>query len=281
MELIDPNGELWDGVSEQLRHRLGAAISGPELAGYLVRNLGWVIVRSKGDVCELKCRPSMMTDATLAALLYKIHDARRGTAFAIDFGLQDGVTQVIRDVTVATTVLSSLVGNSSRTETLWRGERFLSRTLSEEDTPFNATSDQLRTILDGASNFKRAADRVSQLINTRWSLSSLSENDGDWVELFNSGGFTPFNPAYPKRQHGSRLSDYASDVEYIRWVSQCRRQVLEQGRSDLSAVDAIVHFDRVGEARLRYNRLCIPIRYNGRNAVLMAAQTDPSIDLRQ
>ena len=280
MEFIDPLGELWDGGSDALKRHLGASISGVQFEQYLVRNLGWVLVQTKSNVCTIQCRPQMMSEASLAELLFKIHDAREGTIFAIDFGLEDGVLQVIRDPDIATTVLSSLVGADS-SHHFWDGARFLSRAISEDQTPFNATSHQLRLIIESAIDFDARAAHIGQLLNTRWSISSFNETDGDWIEQFNSGGFTPFNPGYPGRHKGSRLSEYASDPDYMRWVSECRRQVIEEGRVDLSAVDAIVQFDRVGEARLRYNRLCVPIQLNGRSSVLMAAQTDPSIDLRQ
>lgn len=280
MKLIDKLGDHWDSVLDDVQGHVGASISGADLVDYLVRNLGWVCIRTQAGVCEIQCRPSIMSEMSLAELLFVVYDSPESTVFAVDFGLQDKVMQVIRDRDVLTTVLSSLVGLQGHNR-FWSGDRFLARPISEATTPFSATSFEIQAIVQATDDLDLAIEHLRHLLNTRFSISSFDESSGDWIELFNSGGFTPFNPRYPERRSGSRLSEYAADPDYMRWVSESRRRVVSAGKAELAAIDAVVNFERVGEARLRYNRLCVPISVRGRTSVLMAAQTDPSIDLRQ
>ena len=281
MELIDPSGEIWRGDTHELAHRLQSSIAGDELVDFLVRNLGWVSVEQKTGVCKIQCQPSSMTEVTLVALLFCVHDCPEMTVFALDFVSTDNVSQLLRDKFTVTTILSSLVA-AADAHHFWSGEKIVVNRLAASASPFGPIVDKVRALFERLDEIGKVAPRVSQQLQTRWSISSYDRDSGDWIEDFNSGGFTPFNPAYSGLLCGARLSEYAADAEYTQWAARCRRHVIEENCVDLAAVDAIVTFDRVGEARLRYHRMCLPIkRRDGSTSVFMAAQTDPSIDLRQ
>ena len=281
MELFDPSGDIWPGVNQELIRKFESSLLGNDLADYLVRNLGWVSVRQAAGICKIKCRPSIMTDATLVTLLFCVHDCPDNTTFALDIVGQDCIFQLIREKSTATTILAALVGVPPAGQ-FWPGEKFMMTPLHEAASPFGRTFNEVRTLAERADDIDDVAARISQILGTRWSISSHDNKSGDWVEQFNSGGFTPFNPVYSGRQKGARLAEYAADTAYVQWVSEGRKKAVDENRVDLAAVDAIVTFDRVGEARLRYHRMYLPVTMrNGSRAVLMSAQTDTSINLRK
>ena len=281
MELIDHVGEIWPGDIHELAEELQSSLSGDELVNFLVRNLGWVLVEQKQGVCKIKCRPSSMSETTLVALLFCVHDCSETTVFALDIVSKDSVSQLVRGKYLVTTILSSLV-DAAGARDFWKGAKFIASRLTKSAPPFASIANKIKTLIERADDIGKVAPHISQLLQTRWSISSYDRTSGDWIEDFNSGGFTPFNPAYSGRQSGARLSEYAADAEYTHWIARCRHRVIEDNSVDLATVDAIVTFARVGEARLRYHRICLPVkRRNGSTSIFMAAQTDPSIDLRR
>ncbi len=279
--LIDPSGDVWPGATQELAKRLHASLSGDQLTDYLVRNLGWAHVRSGTNVFVLRCRPALMTEAALVTLLFQIHDAASETVYAIEIVCKGGASQLLRDRDQVTNILASLTAPPSA-HRFWRGQRFIASELPADASPFGKVHQQIQNLVAQSDDLERIAPCISELLGTRWSISEFDQATADWKELFNGGGFTPFNPSYSSRTRGAWLSDYTDDGEYVRWVTANRRRVSERRTAEFADVDAIVTFKRVGEARLRYKRMSLPVvRNTGERAILTAAVTDNSIDLRK
>lgn len=279
--LIDPSGDVWPGVTPQLAKKLQSSLSGQQLADYLVRNLGWAHVRSGTNVFVVRCRPTLMTEAALVTLLFQIHDAASETVYAIEIVSKGGASQLLRDRDQVTNILASLTAPLSA-HRFWRGQRFILSELPAAASPFGKVHHQIQSLIAQSDDLERIASVISELLGTRWSISEFDHTTADWKELFNGGGFTPFNPSYSSRRRGAWLSDYTDDGEYVRWVTDNRRRVSERQTAEFADIDAIVTFERVGEARLRYKRLSLPVvRRTGECAILTAAVTDNSIDLRK
>jgi hypothetical protein len=279
--LIDPSGDVWPGATQRIADALQASIYGDQLLDYLVRNLGWVYVRSSLNTLVIRCRPALMSEAALVTLLFQIHDATIETVFAIELVAKGRTSQIIRDRDQVTIMIAALTGPQS-SQRFWRGERFIMSTQPSDSSPFGHVQLQVQDLLSQTDDLERIAPVLSGWLGTRWSLSEFDQAKLDWRELVNGGGFTPFNPTYSASRRGARLSDYTDDFDYVRWVNENRRRVCAGRLVEFANVDAIVTFERVGEARLRYNRMSLPVvRNGGQRAVLIAAVTDSSIDLRK
>lgn len=74
--LIDDNGDTWPVGSPVLRRALICSDPDLDVAGYAVRNLGFVLLRPQGRVLRAEMRPSIVRPATLIALYYNLLDLK-------------------------------------------------------------------------------------------------------------------------------------------------------------------------------------------------------------
>ncbi|NOU05396.1 MAG: hypothetical protein HOO99_04360 [Hyphomicrobiaceae bacterium] len=280
MELIDDMGDVWPGVTPDLVLKLDSSLAGEDLAAYLICNLGWASLRSGDGSLTIKCRPTILTETTLVTLLRAIHETPSSTIFVVGFLNDHWEYQLLRDRHDLTTLLASLVG-IGLSRKFWGRERLISCSVAPEKSAFHDGCRVASKFISDWHEDETLGTVLAELLGSRWSISEYDSIAGDWIELLNGGGFTPFNPNYTGKKTGARLSEYASDPAYTSWVTQHRHRVMEKGTPDYSDVDAIVAFPRVGEARLRYTRAAVPItRRDGRKLILLVARTDNSINLR-
>lgn len=72
--LIDDQGTCWPAGSRELFARLGNSDPDFDMAGYAVRNLGFIEVEGDADSIQLRLRPSTIDPKALAALFYLLSD---------------------------------------------------------------------------------------------------------------------------------------------------------------------------------------------------------------
>lgn len=280
IKLIDPEGHEWGGSNPSVVKNLQSSLSGDDLSAYLVKNLGWVKIRQTPTACIITCRPALVAEPCLVTLLFTIHDCAPDISFVLGIFTNRWEYQVLRDRDALTTLLASLTG-SCETGGFWPGSRRICIPIEQKDSPFDMACRKVGELVTHADELSGIADLLTELLGPRWSISNFDEDSNEWVELFNGGGFTPFNPDYSGKLIGARLNNYAADPAYNRWVTESRNQTIKQDVPDFSNVDAIVTFARVGEARLRYSRMSLPVTRSDKQRVLVfAARTDQSIDLR-
>ena len=68
LQLIDDQGQVWDGSSRQLRHAYDSPYSGGEFSDYAVVNLGFIATNVYGHSAQVRLRPTFTADAAYDAL---------------------------------------------------------------------------------------------------------------------------------------------------------------------------------------------------------------------
>lgn len=74
--VIDDRGEIWPLGAPQLRAHLPNAAGEEDVAAYVVRHLGFVLLRQQGRRLRAVMRPAMVKPATLISLFYCLIDRR-------------------------------------------------------------------------------------------------------------------------------------------------------------------------------------------------------------
>lgn len=77
----------------------------------------------------------------------------------------------------------------------------------------------------------------------------------------------------------SRSIDDQPDLQYGTWLADCYHTSLDDMSPQAEEVDALVFRPREGKRRLRYRRLILPFRVQGREFLLSTSLKDTAIDL--
>ena len=172
--LIDDQGEIWDGQSRKLRQSFGSPYSGGEFSDYAVANLGFVALNVYGGSCQVRLRPTVVSDRSFRAL----HDWLNRTR-------NERVVLTWLDNEWQNELLRAGPSSLRRIEELMAGARralpndFLSRKLSAEELPKGSP---LREILENwpslsvASGQRGLMNWVEQALGPRH-LSVKKSND--------------------------------------------------------------------------------------------------------
>lgn len=278
-EFIDDKGQKWPASGWDVAKRVGAPFTGSALADFVVTNLGWLEIKLNHRHFHVRCRPAVVAEIGVIAMLYALHDAGARSITLSVLGARWAV-HAHCDQQDVLTILSSMMGAAPR-KVPAVGQRFLAREVRPAKSPLFK---KLRHVLANVPARSPSADFETLLddtFNGRWTLSHTNSDTGQAIVDHCGRGFTQFNPKWRSNAVGTSLHSYA-DEEYGAWVASHRQSVSSRQRPLFDDVDAIVHFPSLGDVRLTYTRLTAPLNLpDGRQLVLSAAESDVAIDFRK
>ena len=278
LQLIDDQGQVWDGSSRQLRHAYDSPYSGGEFSDYAVVNLGFIATNVYGQSAQIRLRPSFTADAAYDAL-YRWLLNRRFDRIVLTWLESGWQNEMLRSNQAALIRLDDLIEEAKRQ----RPDEFLSRKLegpSQRDPramhqlfeqwpqlAANLDEHQLRRILE-------------PLIGHRYVVVKGQREAKNLVFSEFGGGIFANYDVWRSVAVGAPIQEQPDRV-YGRWVAGAYMEALKSNAPRLDQVDAIVCWPREGRLRMRYQRLIVPIKSaDGEIHLLGGSVVDDRIDLR-
>ncbi len=273
---VDDMGEIWPMRSVELRARLNVSLSDASLIEYLIFNLGWIEITTSAGRSSIRCRPRVITDRSLASVLYMLCDVASPRILLSVFGAewQHSIHRTINGI-------STIIGGmrpAEPTPQAPHGRTLISRPIKPTQSPLFAGFSAIVGKLNGAETLDDLAAPLNAAFNGRWCICHVDESNVIMDQV--GQGFTAFNPAWHQQAIGPSLDRYA-DAAYGAWIASQRQNIAATREAIFDQVDAIVNFPRLGETRLRYTRTTFPITLAcGSEFVVSAAASDSAINLR-
>ena len=138
--LIDDAGLEWPATSRKLREAFGSPYSGSEFVDYAIANLGFVGIDNYGASCQLRLRPSLVSEACWRGVSKWLRRARSERVVVSWLG-SGWSYELIRSTDVALRRVENLITST----TTARPDDFLSRPLGLDDiSPLSALGQIVR-----------------------------------------------------------------------------------------------------------------------------------------
>ncbi len=278
LQLIDDQGQVWDGSSRQLRHAYDSPYSGGEFSDYAVVNLGFIATNVYGHSAQIRLRPNFTADAAFDSL-YRWLLSRRFDRVVITW-LGDGwKNEMLRSNQAALIRLDDLIEVAKR----HRPEDFLSTNISKEEIhrdPALSSVMNKWTNAIGDDGPKSVHSAINSVLGNRYIILQ-QDNTGQrllYKEL-GDGLFTDYD-TWRTCAVGAPMEEMP-DRTYGRWAAGCYLDALNEMQPRIENVDAIVQWPRSGRTRMRYRRLILPLTTpDGGRIVVGGSLVDDRIDLR-
>jgi hypothetical protein len=272
--LIDPEGEVVDFDDSRLQRYGNERTRRSAVVRYLISRLGWIEVIQNNRGIRLKCRPSMITEAALATVLFHLADHPESPLALSVLGTEwRHVVHIVRQEAI--TLLDSMRVQNPKKQML------LKRRRRSEASLHGQTSQALTAYCSTPRSSSEVVEFCKEMYsNGRWSMSHF-DSSSDIVMDYVSDGYTPFNAGWMSRGGIQSLDTYAGR-DYAQWVARTRAYAIESGEAIFDDVDATIPFPGIGMSRLRYTRATTPIRLAcGSMYAVSTAITDTSIQLKE
>ncbi len=275
--LIDDQGEVWDGQSRKLRQSFDSPYSGGEFSDYAVANLGFVALNIYGASCQIRLRPSVVSERayrTLVGWLERSHN-ERVVLTHLDCNWSNELLRAGQSIQRR---LDDLMAGAHRA----KPNDFLSRRLTAEDLP----AGPLRDILENWPSLGVPAGQqaLMHLVGLALGQRHLMVKQGTGHEklVFHSFGAELFSDYDTWRSCavGAPIEEMP-DRSYGRQVSPGYYDAMAENAPRVEEVDAIIRWPRDGRSRLRYKRLIVPLAGPADSPLLIGGSIlDSRIDLR-
>ncbi len=278
LQLIDDQGQVWDGSSRQLRHAYDSPYSGGEFSDYAVVNLGFIATNVYGHSAQIRLRPNFTADAAYDAL-YRWLLSRRFERVVLTWLGDSWHNEMMRSNQAALVRLDDLIEVAKR----HRPDEFLSRKL-EGPTPQDPKAMQslFRDWPQLSADLDEEAMRqmLRPLIGPRYVVVKGKQEAQNLVFSEFGGGIFAHYEVWRSCAVGAPIQEQP-DRLYGRWVANAYMEALKNNAPRLDQVDAIVRWPHEGRLRMRYQRLIVPIKQaNGEVHLLGGSLVDDRIDLR-
>jgi hypothetical protein len=278
LQLIDDQGQVWDGSSRQLRHAYDSPYSGGEFSDYAVVNLGFIATNVYGHSAQVRLRPNFTADAALDSL-YRWLMSRRFDRVVLTWLGDTWQNEMLRSNQAALIRLDDLIEVAKR----HRPEDFISTGIAPDeirrdpslaavvDRWKSATEDRHPTAVHSA---------INAILGDRY---IICQDNGDGRRLvykeLGDGLFTDYD-TWRTCAVGAPMEEMP-DRTYGRWATNCYIDALNGMEPKIEKVDAIVHWPHSGRTRMRYRRLILPLALSdGSRIVVGGSLVDDRIDLR-
>lgn len=267
--LIDKHGTIWPADSNALRLRYGAHCSFGVFERFLVRNLGFISLRSNERSCAIKAAAAKMSFKSYTALSESLTEEQ---ASRVSLSLFDGDWQhsIHRDESSA---LSMLLKSASQ---IRQGEptNYHAAPRSLDNLPTHPGLRDLLSAWTAKSGNIRIEDypEIHQgQLNGRFVVIKKNEISGQLVFSKIGAGFAMYDNGWASRLVGQPV-EYQPDLDYGRWVAQYWRSALVANQPTLHDVDAHISNPRDKTSRrVQYTRLTLPISARDGSIQLLSA----------
>jgi hypothetical protein len=259
-----------------LQAQLLIKLSGRALIDHVVNKLGWIEFDDAPRGFSIRCRPNALSQVALAALFYRLYDAAPARIALSLFG-DEWSHSIHRSAYEVSTIIGSMSQAVSK-HGHFPQNCFLKRAVPECRSSLQHGVQQVLQRRGSFSTLAGMMAVIDPLLEGRWTVSHCV---GDAVVVDGAGkGFVPFNPVWLQQAEGQTL-DHFADANYGAWVADARRDAARRSEPLYEELDALVHFPRLGETRLRYARCLLPLTLeDGTTYVITASRSNSGIDLR-
>ena len=276
--LIDDAGLEWPATSRKLREAFGSPYSGSEFVDYAIANLGFVGIDNYGASCQLRLRPSLVSEACWRGVSKWLRRSRSERVVVSWLG-SDWSYELIRSSDVALRRVENLITSTTNA----RPDDFLSRRLGlDEISPLSSLGQIIRNwaTLSAPSGQEKLRQLVEATLGNRYVVTEKSNRDGRVVfQEFGTGLFSKYE-TWRTCAVGAPMEEQPDRV-YGRWVASTYEDVLNVREPSVAEVDAVVRWPHAGRMRMRYRRIIIPLNSTTDRPLLMGGSIiNSGIDLR-
>jgi hypothetical protein len=278
LQLIDDQGQVWDGSSRQLRHAYDSPYSGGEFSDYAVVNLGFIATNVYGHSAQIRLRPTFTADAAFDSL-YRWLLSRRFDRVVITWLGDTWKNEMLRSNQAALIRLDDLIEVAKRD----RPDEFLSRNMTE---PTVRDPDVMQNLFKNwpqlSANLNEAEMRrlLEPLLGHRYVVVKGQRDAKNLVFSEFGGGIFANYEVWRSCAIGAPIQEQP-DRLYGRWVADAYKDAVLMNAPRLDQVDAIVRWPQEGRLRMRYKRLIVPIKVSDQEIHLLGGSVvDDRIDLR-
>ena len=278
LQLIDDQGQVWDGSSRQLRHAYDSPYSGGEFSDYAVVNLGFIATNVYGHSAQIRLRPNFTADAAFDSL-YRWLLSRRFDRVVITWLGEGWKNEMLRSNQAALIRLDDLIEVAKRD----RPDEFLSRNMSE---PTIRDPDVMQNLFKNwpqlSANLNETELRrlLEPLLGHRYVVVKGQRDSKNLVFSEFGGGIFANYEVWRSCAIGAPIQEQP-DRLYGRWVADAYKDAVLMNSPRLDQVDAIVRWPQEGRLRMRYKRLIVPIKVSDQEIHLLGGSVvDDRIDLR-
>jgi len=246
-----------------------------DLATDLVRNMGFVAVRTLGNQATVRLHAPVVSDVALANCFYWLADQRPARVL-IDFVGEQRPAQVCSSGVAAIARLIELTQ-----------KYHLARKIAEQPCPLDQLPAQsplgglLQLWQRNEGRFDETAfvEYASQHLHRRFLIIRRSESDQLLFYTLGDGLQVPDKDWF--KSAIGRCLEEQPDTEYWHWVAQVYRSTLRANVPVLSDIDADIFWPSQGQVRRRYRRLLLPCAAaDGTRFLFSANCTESHVALR-
>lgn len=265
--LIDPQGHWHRWPSETLAERLGYRDPDFDLAGYAVRNLGYVWLLVEDQATFLQFRAGTITRAALESLRPYLKSAVANRPVGLVFYASGW----LEEAHVEAAPLIARIEELAVLQEPRRRDLFIRHSHSPREWLYNGHPDlaglfELWRFVGGeySDPINRYLERTG-LINRTVLLDGRDEND--LRVAYGGGGFAVYDSFSFDKTVGRSIADQP-DRAYGQWVAKSYTDCRKTGEPQIDDIDAIIEQPGHDVRRRRYQRLILRWQQPGGDIVL-------------
>ncbi len=257
--IIDDAGRTWQTRSDALRRSLHVDRHDFDLIQYVVRNLGFVRLRSLRDDARVTLYPRFLTNAAYEALVCALvaQDSARHIIEIADGSGRVEIIPGLEDTAARLADLASTGGSVTRDD-FYNEELSLNRLRGDRRlAPMSSLMRRWRgSHATLPADFKSVFDDAS--LRGRAVVVRMT-GDGSGKVEYAGGGFTCFDPAWRSSVIGRDIREQP-DLRYGQLVADAYTKTHLSKTPRLDFVEAVIRTPGCSLRRSRYERLLLPWR---------------------
>lgn len=259
--LIDPSGRWWRWPSQLLAEKLGYPDPDFDLAGYAVRNLGYVWLMVENNVTFLQFRAGSVGGATLGSLKPYLMNAAPAKPVGLVYfasGWMEEVYTEPHSLHRRVVALAAL-----------REPRIRDLFMREASQPEPWAQQQQSGLSQLYALWRDNGGRIGPVVQDFLHRSGLEQrtvfaeqrDQAGLCVVASGGGFSIYD-SFPMHQLIGRPLSEQPDLAYGQWVAQAYADCRDAAAPLVDDIDAIVEAPGHDPRRRRYQRLILPWRDN-------------------
>jgi len=257
--LIDDRGQAWSDDAPELYRRLGCQAAGFDLAGYAVRNLGFVHLRPHSCGMRVDLRASCFTTESLITTLYAIADRQPPRILLASFTGEQWRYEICSDIGFFT----------KRAQALAAGEPVRSKRLFAFDLDAKALrSSRYRAVRPMLKHWRSARGRMDEGFDAIFNETFFQERatlvrsvgrESRFVFEHFGAGIKTMTPDELMQLKGRDICD-VHDREYGAWVAESFAEAAFGQRPRVAAIRAAIKTSEGLTVLGTYSRVLLPWR---------------------